>query len=816
MSANEISTPTRFRWTAAGLCLTTMGTLVLEILDTRLLSVLTWYHLSFLAVSLAMLGMAAGAVFVFLAGDRFNPEHAPRLLPRYCTWLAWSIPVSHLLNLSIPIPLLREFSVMEVAVIGVAVGILAIPFIASGVVVTLALTRTSGQIGKLYAADLFGAAVGCLVVIGLLNWSNITSVAFAAGAMAAAAAWCFERAAGVARMRWGRVVLTVGFLGAAVANAMTPDGLRIIYPKNRALWLPADAFDVSAWNTHSHVTIQRPQEEPAFFWGPGEGAEQFRATTAWIAIDGEAGTPITKWDGDPRSLEWAQFDVTSLPYHLRRGEAAVIGAGGGRDLLSALWGGSRVTGIEVNAILVDALRHRYREFAHLGDRSDVTLVHDEARAFLSRRPGQYDVVQMSLIDTWAATGAGAFSLSENGLYTREAWRVFLDALTPSGVFSVSRWFARGAGSETNRVLALGVAALFDSGVGHPADHLIMLSRGRVATLVLSRQRFSEADEAKVRELASRFGFSILAAPWQKPNDARLERIVSANTLADLSQATRHTLFDFSPPTDERPFFFSMLKPRAFLEVDEVPRGGIMWGNLRATSTLLILLLTAGVFVGLILLWPLGAAGRPDLPKGTARWALAYFAAIGCGFMLVQIPFLQRFSVFLGHPTYALAIVLFTMILAAGIGSAWSDRIAVGSRAFWWLPVAIAVTIGLEALLLQAAITPAVRYGLPVRSAVVVAFVAPISVLLGCCFPLGMRLVSRTSPLTMAWMWGVNGACGVMASIGAVGVSMWIGTQVNLLAAGSLYLLLLIPMRQLVTSMARTIPAAAAASPVRGT
>ena len=145
---------------------------------------------------------------------------------------------------------------------------------------------------------------------------------------------------------------------------------------------------------------------------------------------------------DTDALDWVQYDITATPYHLRRGDAAVIGVGGGRDILSAIWGGSRsVTGIEINGNLLNALQGPYRTFAAIADRPEVSLIHGEARSVLSRTDRRYDILQMSLIDTWAATGAGAFTLTENGLYTVEGWRVFLNTLAPGGIFSVSRWFA---------------------------------------------------------------------------------------------------------------------------------------------------------------------------------------------------------------------------------------------------------------------------------------------------------------------------------------------------------------------------------------
>jgi SAM-dependent methyltransferase len=765
------------------------ATLVLEILDTRLLSVLTWYHLSFLAVSLAMLGMAAGAVRVFLGGDRFSAAQAPAVLPRYCAWLAISVPATHLANLCIPIPVLTEFSLMEITAVAVATSVLAIPFVLSGVVVTLALTRTSGQVGRLYAADLGGAAFGCLAVIALLNWSDITSVAFAAGAAAAMGAWAFHRfgASGSGGHRY--VLLAVACAAIALTNGVRTDGFGIIYPKNRSQWLAQRNVEMSAWNSHSYITVQKPQTSPAFLWGPGIGADRFTSTIAWVAIDGEAGTPITQWDGRRESIDWVQYDVTALVHHMRRGRAAVIGVGGGRDVLSALWGGSTVTGIEVNGILVNALRGRYRDFARLATRSDVTLVHDEARSYLSRHAGQFDLLQMSLIDTWAATGAGAFSLSENGLYTREAWQVFLTSLAPGGVFSVSRWFAPGEISEATRVMAMATSVLLQRGVANPSRHIIMVSREKIATMLVSVAPFTDADRVAAETAAGRFGFTVIAAPWQPASDARMARILAAPDETALAQATADDVFDFSPATDSRPFFFSMLKPRAFLRVYDVPRGGVMWGNLRATVTLVVLFGVASLLVALIVGWPLLRAGRPPVNPGTFRWGLLYFAAIGCGFMFIQIPFLQRFSVYLGHPTYSLAIILFTMILAAGAGSFVSDRIpADGSRARR-IPIAIAVLTAAIVLLLQPVAQATVSYGLVARSMVVVLFVAPIAFLLGFCFPIGMRLVGRSSSEAAAWMWGINGATGVLGSIIAVAISMWISTHASFIAAGLLYLLL---------------------------
>ncbi len=790
-------------WLAPGLALTTFATLLVEILSTRLLSVLTWYHLSFLAVSLAMLGMAGGAVFVFLRGDRARGDQALPLLGRAAFAMAIAIPVVHLCTLVIPIPPLTEARLSLVLPLAVSVVLLGVPFFLSGVAVTIALTRLGAPIGRLYAWDLGGAAAGCLLVIPLLVHTNLTSAMFTAGAAAAAAAWCFARVAG--RPHRSAVVLAALLLGLAGWNDRY-GAFPVLYPKNPGLWLTADSAVVTAWTTHAYVSLGQPADGPVYFWGPGRNAKGFTATAQWLTLDGEAATPVTRWDGRAESLAWVPHDVTSLPYQVRHGDVAVIGVGGGRDILTAIWGHSRsITGIEINRALVELLEHRARDFAGIAGRPDVTLVNDEARAHLARTSRRFDIVQMSLIDTWAATGAGAFTLSENGLYTREGWRILLGRLTPRGVLSVSRWFSASRSSETSRLISLAVAALLDRGVASPAQHLVLAASGNVATLLVSPSPFDQPDREAIERTIETFGFRLLLAPWHRGDDALLRAIASSTSPAALAASIDDPSYDYSAPTDERPFFFNMLRPASLLDLDAVPEGGVAGGNLRATVTLLVLLALTALLVAAIVVWPLIRSGRPaGLSRTDFGLALVYFGLIGAGFMLVQIPFLQRFSVYLGHPTWTLAVILFGMILFTGVGSAMSDAIPTSAR---WLPAApltVALVLIADTAILQVVIDTTAAWSLAGRTSVVLALLAPLSVLLGFGFPLGLRLVGATSDAATAWLWGVNGACGVLASVGAVAISMWCGIHRNLWLAAVAYLAVALTLRAMQRRLGATM------------
>lgn len=771
----------------AGLGLTMLSTLLLEIVDSRLLSVVTWYHLSFVAISVAMLGAAAGAVAVFASPERFPPERSTRDLAVWAGRFALAIPASHLLSLVIPMPGGQQWASMDVVVLAIAMAVIATPFALGGVVTTLALTRTHAPVGRLYAADLFGAATGCIAAVLLLDHANLSTAAFAAAATAAAGALCFRRAAGLRRGVLAPAVLTVAALAAA-ANVST-EPIRVLYPKNRQAWtLPVLH---SLWNSHAHILVFAPTAGPAYFWGGGLGADQFTSTQAMIVVDGEAGTPMTEWDGNPASLDWVSYDVTALPYHLRRGNVAVVGVGGGRDILAAIWSGSpSITGVEINGNVVALLTEYHRRFTRLADHPGVRIVHDEGRSYLTRSTEQFDVLQMSLVDTWAATGAGAFTLSENGLYTLEAWKIFIDRLAPGGVLSVSRWFSPGQASETSRLMALAVRALLDRGVARPLEHLALVARNNVATLLVSPDPLSPADLDTLDEVSRARGFTVLATSRAPAADPRLGAIVRSRSAAELDAAAEDEVYDYSPPTDARPFFFNMLRPRAWLSGSTTSDGGVVAGNLRATGTLVAILGVSLAFVAGTIVVPLVVRGRPALPAGSLVAGLAYFGIIGTAFMFVQVAFLQRFSVLLGHPTYALVVVLFSMILFAGLGSFWSERVlGPGGRRFPMCAGILAAGLVVTALGIAGVCARAVAWPLAARIATVLAVVAPLSVLLGLCFPYGARLVQARDPSAVAWMWGANGGAAVVASIVAVMLSMALGIELNLFLAGGAYALL---------------------------
>ncbi len=790
----------------AGLALLSFSTLLLEIVETRLLSVVSWYHLAFFVISAAMFGMTAGAVWVYVNRDRMTADTLPADLAHSTAAFALTVGLS--LCVQVTLAPAMVFSASTVIVFAEMALAMATPFFFSGVGVTLALTRSPLPVGRVYAVDLAGAALGCLGVIGVLDIVDAPSAILLTGAVAAMSAALFAGSGrGDARPVLGRlgatlsrpvsILLVMAALG--VANSSTLHGIQPILVK-----FATEARDrglvFEKWNSFSRVTVKSPapgEVGPPPLWGPSPKLpSDTRVESKGVSIDGAAGTQMFRFDGDQTTIDFLAYDVTNLAYFVRHsGRAAVIGVGSGRDVLSAWKFGFRdITGVEINPILVRLLTRDdlFAQFAGLSSLSDVHLIVDEARSWFARTHETFDTIQMSMIDTWAATGAGAFTLTENGLYTVEAWKTFWSKLTDRGIFTVSRWYSPGAVNETGRMVSLAVAALIESGVSRPEKHIFLAASGQVATLIVSRSALSDGDIATLEKTCDRYEYEILLTPERRAISDVLAHIRSAESRDTLVRYTSGLDLDLTPPTDDRPFFFNVLafhKPhliRRYL----VHYGGVVGGNLVATLTLVTILFVSLVLVVITIVVPLRSAlnqaGQALVVGGTV-----YFALLGGGFMLVEIGLLQRLSVFLGHPIYSLSVVLFSLILFTGAGSLLSECLRLEAShvrlVSWsvllggyllsvphWLPFAIAS--------FQSSSTLA-------RASLSVAIIAPAGFLMGCGFPTGMRLVQAVDTRPTPWFWGINGGVGVLASALAVALSIAFGIHVTLTLGALCYLAL---------------------------
>ncbi|MCS7269352.1 MAG: class I SAM-dependent methyltransferase, partial [Geminicoccaceae bacterium] len=789
----------------AGLFVVCAAVLMLQILQTRILSVVTHYHLAFLAISMAMLGMTAGALWVHFHPSWFDRRYLGGQLARASAGFALATALSLGLLVTSVVVVHPPNLVVTVLAWLKLLAILAPPYFFAGLAVSLALTRSPWPVGLVYAVDLAGAASGCLLVLVLLEWVDaLSAVIFVAAAGALAAA--LFRSAGLDEVlasapapierltllhRPG--LLALALLAAGLGNAwLHPRGLVPTVVRGHLEYLRPG--DIVAWNSFSRILAEGgpEQPEPPAMWAASPAMPDRRIEQRWVNIDGEAATIMYRFDGRPDELDFLRYDLVNLAYAIRnRGRAAVIGVGGGRDLLSAWVHGFRdITGVEINPIFVRLLERDFRSFNRLVELPGVRLVVDEARSWFARTDERFDLIQMSMIDTWAATGAGAFSLSENGLYTIEGWQRFVDRLAPSGIFTVSRWYDPADVNETGRLLSLAKATLLANGAAQPERHILLAAHDRIATLLLAREPFSTEDLATLRATADRLGFRILVAPDTKPASPVLARIMAAPDLDSLFALARGFRLDLSPASDDRPFFFNQLRmssPDAMASAIRTSGSGVIKGNLFATLTLALILGLSALVVLATMIVPALPAVRRTAPALAALGTL-YFLAIGLGFMTVEIALLQRLSVFLGHPVFGLAIGLFAIILATGLGSFVSERVRLDSsgRMMAWALV-LALFLALLPIWFSSAAWALESRSLPVRAALCLLAVGPPAVLMGFAFPTGMRLVEAIDPDPTPWFWAVNGAAGVLGAGIAVAIGIEAGISTSLRVAAACYL-----------------------------
>jgi MFS family permease len=766
------------RGTYAGLFTVTLATLMYEIALTRIFSVTMWYHFAFLAISVALFGMTMGALLVHLLPDRFRDEDVKRHLWRYSLGFGISIALCFVTQLTIPFE--PHATVAGIWSVVFTCVVISIPFVFSGVVVCLALTRFPARVNRLYAADLVGAALGGVLLVVVIGRLDGPSTVIATGAIAGVASLCFASDAHSRRgIRLASAAIVV-LGGSALLNGhlhhVGNPPLRITWAKEAA----DPKHDFEKWNVFSRITVDGNPKDP-------------NTKQMGMVIDSTAGTPLIR-RGDPVMAADLRSDITNLAHSIRHdGDVLVVGVGGGRDVLSALLFGQRsVTGVEINNNVLHATNGVFGDFTgHLDRDPKVKFVNDEARSYLTRTDRRYDLIQISLIDTWAATASGAFALSENGLYTTHAWNVFFDRLKPNGILSVSRWYRRvGATNqplEMYRAASLASQVLTERGVANPREHMAIYEGPKlayglsVATLLVSPDPFTPADFATLNATAGRLAFTPVLT-----TTTAIDRV-----FADLAApggpgpAVRAFRANISPPTDNRPFFFQMANFDTLFS-----KSGR--SNDLVFQPVLVLVLLAITVLGLAavcILLPLLLTTRRSAHKGMAPF-YTYFAGIGLGFLLVEVSQLQRLSIFLGHPTYGLTVVLFSVLLFSGMGSMLTERFVRADR-----PVSLLApfVVLLGAVVTFGLVTPHVLAHMessttPVRIATAIGLLAPLSLVMGMPFAIGMRVAATRPGAPTAFMWGINGATSVCASVFGLVIALFFGIAAAFWTGGVAYAL----------------------------
>jgi predicted membrane-bound spermidine synthase len=770
------STAPGFNWALLYLAvaLTTLGTLLLELSLTRIFSVVFYYHMAFLAISIALFGMGAGGVFSYVvAGWRGNLFCKIGTLSAVNTLLVF-IAVCTILAQK-ESPGYTQFALIYFTN--------ALPFFITGAILSLVISDTVEKINRVYFFDLLGAAGGCLLLIPLLNQAGKaggpnTTLSVAVLFAAAAAIWF-----NLGNSRTGRVVsvgIALAFTLLVIVNTKT-GWIDVRYAKGQKL----ENEKFVRWNSFSRIAL----------------GEERESHTPMIFIDADASTGIAQFDFDHLSdadRHRLLYEGQGLPYVIRPGaKTLIIGPGGGWDVSRALASGSRdVTGVEINPIIASTImREKYPQLSHYlyTRRPEVHIVVEDGRSFARRTEQHFQVIQATLVDTWASTAAGAFALSENNLYTSDAFRDYLSHLTDDGLLVFTRW-GFDPPRESLRLVSLAMVALQQLGESDPKSHVIVARAGgkealegwgALDTVIFSRKPFSAEDVERARNAIAEARLTPIYLPGPGPKNHFRDLLVAPDPVA----WERDYIYDVSPVDDNRPFFFYTVQPRD------------LWGFLSTASqktadfkvNKAVPLLFESLFVSIaavliILLLP-PVVLRAKLPReNSTRAFLLYFFFIGAGFILIEVALIQKLVLFLGQPVYALTCVIFTLLLSSGVGSFFSRRLISGDDGRLKIALAaIAAFVALLAVSVGSILTAGVGLPLFVKVITTVVMIAPAGFLMGMPFPTGLARLEKRNSAAVRWAWSLNAASSVLGSVGALVCAIYMGLMQTLLVGGLLYL-----------------------------
>ncbi len=741
-----------------GVLLISMSALTYELVLTRIASVVMFYHFAFLAVSLALLGMSVAGIYIYLLAKRFPKHRASEQAFLFCLLFSLSLPLALLAVLNVPPEL--ELSLHSM---GTAQGLrfmfniaaMALPFFFSGLAISLMLTHFGRAASRIYFADLAGASVGCILILPLMNLLGGIQAVFFVAIGGACAALVFAWTA-TSRIRIYIALGTCLILALLAGLNHREQVIRIEQAKGLAEQEPV----YERWNSFSRVAVY-----------PSNPLSQDLERMS-ILIDGYAFTAMARFDGDLSKLESLRLELASLPYHLPgKKDVLIIGSGGGFEVLIALlFGSESVTAVEINPLMIDIVDHEFADFSgRLYSRPGVVAAIDEGRSYIRNSDRRYDIIQATLVDTWAASQAGAYALTENYLYTKEAFIDYLEHLTDDGVLAMTRWYVDNP-EEMLKMTSLALDAMTELGISDPDKHIVVARREYLGIVLVKRTPFTQEELRIIREASNTFWFPLVYSPSGESQQIFVD-LVNASDRENFHRI--HGLeCSVSSSTDDRPFFF-------FCEQNQ---------TLPFLLAAVLFLVTVSILVPLV---SLSGRSLRDLVSNYSG-ALVYFACLGLGFLLVEIILIQRFVLFLGHPVYAISVILFSLLFFGGLGSNLSGQFGAERRGFLLKTVLLALVlllgvynVGYPALLQTfTGLSTAHRIG------VTVLFLCPLGVLMGMPFPLGIRAVHAKDPRVVPWVWGVNGTLSVLGSVLAAMLSISFGFTVALVVGQLVYLVAL--------------------------
>ncbi len=726
------------------------GTLLFEVLLTRIFSVTLWYHFGFLAISLALLGTAASAVICYLYPEQLAGTSHRRNLSLFAGLFALMTPLAIAFHLDVDLPGYASVAKFSL-VFGTQLTLFFVVFFCSGMCISITLYRCARQISRVYFFDLAGASMGSLLVVPLLYHISGPALVFVVSAVAFLGAWAFAANTNRALFRHMLLVAAVACVGLAAIN----DRCGIL--------------EITNVKNYARSTLQAKEARKVFEkWSPVSRVAVFEpvmGTPPWpekmmVTADAGAPTALHHFNGDLSTAGFVKGEFRQAVHWVKpNADTLIVGSAGGVDVLAALaFNQKRITAVEINPVTAYLVSEKYADYiGHIFQNPKVTLYVQEGRNFVAGSADSYDIIQLTMIDSWSGTAAGSYLFNEASLYTVDAVHDYMSHLKPGGVLAITRYYWW---HEALRLTNICVSHLLSRGITDTDKRIIVLLQkpafGRQATVLLKNGQFTPAEVDRAAAAAANSGGSVIHAPFlerrQLAGDSDAERfriLIDPSKRAQLmDEMIAHYPADISPSTDDRPFFFFTSRLADVIHPDRNSHPA-RWMALPLLYGMVVLF---GLIALLTVFLPLYLRSRDRRERIRYRWrSLLYFSLLGLGFMLFEISLIQRLTVFLGHPTWSFVVVLSTLLLCSGLGSLYSARWPEPNpRILRCVLGAVSVSILVFAGVVYDQFGVWMALTKAVRVLVAAGMTAPLGFLLGMCFPMGVVIVRRYSASLVPW------------------------------------------------------------------